>query len=171
MINLLKLRDDREQSPGNRGNRIRFEYPKSRSQIAHAQRLSWQTNKRDDYKKPIKAQGWGLLSRERREPESGLTLPRSCQAASVADRRTNERTKRWTNERMKRIVSQRYADKWGQNPWGSCPSKEETAQNELGKRDASLGFSNSSLLHLSLSLSVSLSSLAYFDIERQLSIN
>lgn len=169
MINLLKLRDDRQQSPGNRGNRIRFEYPQSRSQIAHAQRLSWQTNKRDDYKKPIKAQGVrssiAQERGERREPESGLALPRSCQAASVADRRTNERTKRWTNERMKRIVSQRYADKWGQNPWGSCPSKEETAQKEHGKRDASLGFSNSS--HLSLSLS----SLAYFDIERQLSIN
>lgn len=53
---------------------------------------------------------------------------------------------------MKRIVSQRYADKWGQNPWGSCPSKEETAQNEHGKRDASLGFSNSSLLYISLPL-------------------
>lgn len=104
MINLLKLRDDRQQSPGNRGNRIRFEYPKSRSQIAHAQRLSWQTNKRDDYKKPIKA--LGVRSSIAQEGGRGGNWSQVSLYREVAkrllwqtDRRTNgqrdERTSAW----------------------------------------------------------------------------
>lgn len=101
MINLLKLRDDRQQSPGNRGNRIRFEYPKSRSQIAHAQRLSWQTNKRDDYKKPIKALGVrGSIAQERGEKGTGVRSRSTEKLPSgFCGRQTDERTDKEMNER------------------------------------------------------------------------
>lgn len=159
MIYLFKLRDDRQQSPGNRGNRLRFEYPKSRSQIAHAQRLCWQTNKRDDYKKPIKA--LGVRSSIAQEGGKGGNWSQVSLYREVAkrllwqtDRRTNgqrdERTSAWNVLYLKDMQTNEV-----KILEVLVLLKKRQHKKSMGKETLHLA---SAILHFFISLSLSLSS-------------